>query len=199
MCTTAGADPGISKRGRGGAQSWRGRILSTKVCFDAPSHIPYVFVRRVVNNIHIVNTACWPKSKYLRIYNENLQKQVPCFFSNGEGTPPSAPVLDPPLQLCMLTHLHYLVYDCQQKPFISLTAWFSHSYPIFLANLFTPCGQGRMCCLLYFGLWSFQEAMVLVRLFHQFLSSSNLLTAAWRHSIDQLSVWSSLLWALGWL
>ena len=25
------------------------------VCFDAPSHIPYVFVARVVNKIHNVN------------------------------------------------------------------------------------------------------------------------------------------------
>ena len=54
---------GISKRG---ARSRRFRILRSKVCFDAPSNIPYVFVRRVVNNIHIVNTACWLKSKYLR-------------------------------------------------------------------------------------------------------------------------------------
>ena len=29
-----------------------------EVCFDVPSHLPYVFVRRIVNNIHIVNTAC---------------------------------------------------------------------------------------------------------------------------------------------
>ena len=64
--------------------------------YDAPSNIPYVFVRRVVNNIHIVNTACWLKSKYLRIYNENLQKQVQYFFSNG-GRASGAPVLDPPL------------------------------------------------------------------------------------------------------
>ena len=45
------ADPGISKRGGGGPGA-------LEVCFDAASHIPYVFVRRVVNNIHIVNTEC---------------------------------------------------------------------------------------------------------------------------------------------
>ena len=50
--------------------------------YDAPSNIPYVFVRRVVNNIHMY-TACWLKSKYLRIYNENLQKQVPFFSKRG--------------------------------------------------------------------------------------------------------------------
>ena len=44
------------QNGEGGSR--RGRILRSKVCFDAPSHIPYVFVRIVVNNIHIVNTAC---------------------------------------------------------------------------------------------------------------------------------------------
>ena len=46
------ADQGISKSGGGG------RILRSKAFFDAPSHIPYVFVRRVVNNRHIVSTAC---------------------------------------------------------------------------------------------------------------------------------------------
>ena len=35
----------------------RGRILISKVYFEAPSHIPYVFVRKEVNNIHIVNTS----------------------------------------------------------------------------------------------------------------------------------------------
>ena len=38
---------------------------------------------------------------FIRIYNENLQKQEP-FFSNedggGGGREPGAPVLDPPLQ-----------------------------------------------------------------------------------------------------
>ena len=52
----SGADPEISKRG--GGRSRRGRILRSKVCFDAPSHISYVFVRRVVNKIHIKHTAC---------------------------------------------------------------------------------------------------------------------------------------------
>ena len=42
------ADPGISKLGGGGG----GRIFRSKVCFDAPSHIPYVFVAKVVNKIH---------------------------------------------------------------------------------------------------------------------------------------------------
>ena len=82
--TCTGADPGISKRG-GGARSRRGGILRSKVCFDASLNIPYVFVRRVVNNIHILNTACWLKSKYLRIYNEKLPKKVPFFFSNGRA------------------------------------------------------------------------------------------------------------------
>ena len=42
------ADPGISKRG--------GEVLfRSGVCFDAPSHIPYVFVAIVVDKIHTVN------------------------------------------------------------------------------------------------------------------------------------------------
>ena len=36
-------------------RSRRGRIFRSGVCFDAPSHIPYVFVARVVNKIHNVN------------------------------------------------------------------------------------------------------------------------------------------------
>ena len=31
-------------------------------------------------DIHIVNTACWLKSKYLRIYNENVQKHFYFIF-----------------------------------------------------------------------------------------------------------------------
>ena len=33
----------------------RGRIFRSGVCFDAPSHIPYVFAARVVDKIHTVN------------------------------------------------------------------------------------------------------------------------------------------------
>ena len=39
----------------GGARSRCGRIFKSGVCFDAPSHIPFVFVARVVNIIHNVN------------------------------------------------------------------------------------------------------------------------------------------------
>ena len=62
--------------------------------FDAPSHIPYAFVVRDVNNIHIVNILCWIKSKYMRVLHQNLQKQT-LFFK--PGCAPGAPVLDPPL------------------------------------------------------------------------------------------------------
>ena len=48
------ADPGISKR-EGAGRSRCGRIFRSGVCFDAPSHIPYLFVARVVNKINIVN------------------------------------------------------------------------------------------------------------------------------------------------
>ena len=40
--------------GGGGAGSRRSRNFRSGVCFDASSHIPYVFVARVVN-IHNVN------------------------------------------------------------------------------------------------------------------------------------------------
>ena len=39
----------------GGGRSQRGRIFRSGVCFDAPSHIPYLFVARVVNKINNVN------------------------------------------------------------------------------------------------------------------------------------------------
>ena len=39
----------------GGGRSRRGGILKSGVCFDVPSHIPYVFVARVVNKIHNLN------------------------------------------------------------------------------------------------------------------------------------------------
>ena len=36
----------------------RGIILRPRDCFDVPSHIPYAFVLRVENKIHIVIIAC---------------------------------------------------------------------------------------------------------------------------------------------
>ena len=56
------ADPEISKGG-GGVGSRRGRILGSGICFDAPSHIPYVFVARVVNKIYNVYIVYGLKSK----------------------------------------------------------------------------------------------------------------------------------------
>ena len=38
----------------GGAVSF----FRSENCFDAPSHIPYVFVVRAENKMHIVNIAC---------------------------------------------------------------------------------------------------------------------------------------------
>ena len=55
---SGGLQARIQEFQNGGARSRRGRILRSKVCFDASLLLPYVFVRRVVNNIHIVNTAC---------------------------------------------------------------------------------------------------------------------------------------------
>ena len=54
------ADPEISKPG--GSVS-----LRSGVCFDAPSHIPYVFVVKVLNKVHIVNIVCRLKSKCVRV------------------------------------------------------------------------------------------------------------------------------------
>ena len=50
------ANPGFKEPG--GAVPVRYNFLRSEDCFDAPSHIPYAFVVRVENKIHIVNIAC---------------------------------------------------------------------------------------------------------------------------------------------
>ena len=66
------ADPGISKRG--GGRSLRGRIFRSGVCFDAPSHIPYVFEARVVNKIQNVNIVYLLISKDMRVIQSKFTK-----------------------------------------------------------------------------------------------------------------------------
>ena len=69
------ADPGISKRGRGeGCGPGAVNFFRSGVCFDAPSHILYVFVARVVNKIHIVNIVDWLKYNYLRVIQRKFTK-----------------------------------------------------------------------------------------------------------------------------
>ena len=76
------ADPGISKPGGGG-----GRILRSGVCFDTPSHKPYVFVVRVGNKIHIVNIVFWLKSKYFRVSPLRFTKTNTKNFKPGCACP----------------------------------------------------------------------------------------------------------------
>ena len=57
----------------------RGRLLRSGICFDVLSHIPCVFLVRVVNNIHIhiIKIVCWLKPKYMRvIYRWNLRNNT---------------------------------------------------------------------------------------------------------------------------
>ena len=61
----------------GGARSRRGRIFRSGVCFDAPSHILYVFVARVVYKIHKINTVYLLKSKYMRVIQSNFYQKNP--------------------------------------------------------------------------------------------------------------------------
>ena len=70
-----------------GAQSRRGRIPKSGGCFEAPSHIPYVLVVRVVNKIHIINIVFWPKSKYMRVIQSKITKTIPQNFSNRGSRP----------------------------------------------------------------------------------------------------------------
>ena len=56
-----------------GAQSIRGRILRSEICFEAKSPIPYILVVRVVNKIHIINIVLWPKCTGIcMLYSHNL-------------------------------------------------------------------------------------------------------------------------------
>ena len=55
IIVTAAVDPGISKQG-GGPDAVE--FLGAGNCFDALSHILYVFLVKVDNKIHIVNITC---------------------------------------------------------------------------------------------------------------------------------------------
>ena len=61
----------------GGAWSRRGRIFRSWVCFDAPSHIPYVSEARVVNKIHNMNIVYLLKSNYMRVIQSKFTKTNP--------------------------------------------------------------------------------------------------------------------------
>ena len=63
----------------------RGRIFRSWVCFDAPSHIPYVFVARAVNKIHNVNIVYLLKSKYMHVIQLKFTKTNPSIFSKRVG------------------------------------------------------------------------------------------------------------------
>ena len=69
-------------------RSWRGWILRSWICFDAPSHIPF-FVARVVNKIHNVNIVYWLKSKYMRVIQSKFTKTNRQNFSKWGGHAPA--------------------------------------------------------------------------------------------------------------
>ena len=81
-----------------GARSRRRRNFGSGVCFDAPSHLHYVFLVIIGNKIHIVNIVCRLHLKYICV----LHKQPPKKIQTG-GRAPGAPVLDPPLVINFLT------------------------------------------------------------------------------------------------
>ena len=60
----------------GSAPSRFGRILRSGVCFEAPSHIPYIFVVTVVNKIHILNIESRLKSMCMRVIVSQFTKTV---------------------------------------------------------------------------------------------------------------------------
>ena len=90
----------IQELQKGGARSRRGRIFRSGVCFDAPSHISYLFVARVVNKINNVNIVYWQKSKYMRVIQSNLQKQTRNFFSKRGGGASGVPTRRSWIRFC---------------------------------------------------------------------------------------------------
>ena len=68
----------------GGSRNLRTRECCTSAvyffrsedCFDAPSYIPYAFVVRVENEIHIVNIACWLHLSLCVLWRQNFQKYI---------------------------------------------------------------------------------------------------------------------------
>ena len=68
---------GGSRNFKRGARYWRGRIYRSGVCFDAHSHIPYVFVARVVNKKHNVNIVYRLISKYMPVIQSKFTKTNP--------------------------------------------------------------------------------------------------------------------------
>ena len=80
--TAPGADPGILKNGVRGPEAVE--FLGSWDCFDATLHIPYIFIVRVENKIHIVNISCWLWLKYMRVKQSKFTKSKP-FFQTGRG------------------------------------------------------------------------------------------------------------------
>ena len=75
-------------------------FLESWDCFDAPQHIPFAFVVRVKNKIHIEHIPWLIQLKYMRVMQSKFTKTTPKIFSNG-GRAPGAPILDPPLYIAV--------------------------------------------------------------------------------------------------
>ena len=95
------------QNGEGEAVPARYLILRSKVCFDAPSHIPDVFVRRVVNNIHIVNTVYVDYNQ--SIYTMKINKNKSLLFSNGWACARRAGPGCAFVDMCSLVLLHQTI------------------------------------------------------------------------------------------
>ena len=67
----------------GGCSSGAVEFLGMGFCLEATSHIPYVFVVRVVNKIHVVNIVSWLKSKFMRVIQSEFTPKPRIFFQTG--------------------------------------------------------------------------------------------------------------------
>ena len=136
------ADPGISK---GGGRSRRDRIFRSGVCFDALSHILYVFVARVVNKIHNVNIVYWLKSNYMRVIQSKFtpppkkKNPVNFFKRGGGGKAPGAPILDPPLHISVC---YLMIFYNQPIPY-TLLRWKTKTTENVLSSSIHICFDNR--------------------------------------------------------
>ena len=87
-CPDSGGECRIQEFQNRGARSRCGRILGVWGLLWCPfTHIFYVFVVRVQNEIYIVNIVCWLQLKKMHVIRSKFLKTNPNKFSNGGARP----------------------------------------------------------------------------------------------------------------
>ena len=125
----SGGSRNFKTRGRGG-----GRILRSGVCFDTPSHKPYVFVVRVGKKNSYCKHCILTKIKVFSCFTVKIYKNKHKKFQAGVRAP-DAPVLDPPLLCC------FTCYWLSQLDII-FTVWY-YRYLSLSFVIEIPCSWSR--------------------------------------------------------